>query len=41
VPEWAGGVGEQRRREPLHPPTDRDVVDLNPTLGQQLLDIAI
>src|SRR5215207_4256273 len=33
-------VGQQRR-EPQHPAVDRDMVDLDPALGQQLLDIAI
>jgi hypothetical protein len=40
VPERAGGVGEQRR-ESLHPPVHRHVVDLDATLSQQLLDIAV
>jgi hypothetical protein len=35
-----GGVGQQRC-EPLHPPVDRDVVDLDPTLGQELLEVAV
>jgi hypothetical protein len=40
VPARSGGVGQQRR-EPQHPPVDRDVVDLDTTLGQQLLDVAV
>ena len=36
----AGGVDELRG-EGLHPAVDRDVVDSNAALGQQLLDIAI
>jgi hypothetical protein len=35
-----GGVGEQRG-EPLHPPVDGDVVDVDAALGQQLLDVSI
>ena len=35
-----GGVSE-RRREPLHPPVHRHVIDLHTTLGQQLLRIPI
>jgi hypothetical protein len=35
-----GSLGEQRR-EPLHPPEDGDVVDLDATFGQQLLDVAV
>jgi hypothetical protein len=35
-----GGVGQQRR-EPLHPPVDRDVVDLDPSLGEEFLDVAV
>jgi hypothetical protein len=34
------GLGELRR-EALDPPIDRDVVDLDPTLGQQLLDVPV
>ena len=33
-------VGQQRR-EPLPPAVDRDVIDLDTSLGQQLLDIAV
>jgi hypothetical protein len=35
-----GGVGQQRR-EAHHPPVDGGVVDLDPALGKQLLDIAV
>jgi hypothetical protein len=35
-----GGVGQQRR-EPLHPPENRDVVHLDPAFDQQLLDVAV
>jgi hypothetical protein len=28
-------------REPLHPPVHGDVVDFDPTLGQEVLDIAV
>jgi hypothetical protein len=40
VPAGAGGLGQQRR-EPLYPAVDGDVVDLDPTLGEQFLDVAI
>ena len=40
VPTRPGGLGEQRR-EPRHPPVDRDVVDVHAALGQQLLDIPV
>jgi hypothetical protein len=40
VPAGPGGLGEQRR-EPLHPAVDRDVIDLDASLGEQLLDVAI
>jgi transposase IS116/IS110/IS902 family protein len=40
VAAWPCGVGQQRR-EPLHPPVDGDVVDLDAALGQQLLDVAV
>jgi hypothetical protein len=30
---WAGSLGQQRR-EPLHPPVDGDVVDLDTALGE-------
>jgi hypothetical protein len=36
----ASGIGEQWC-EALHPSEHGDVIDLDPTLGQQLLDIAI
>jgi hypothetical protein len=35
-----GRVGQQRC-EALHPPEHRDVIDLDPMLGQQLLDVPI
>jgi hypothetical protein len=31
----------QQRREPLHPPIDGDVVDLDATLSQELFDVAV
>jgi hypothetical protein len=34
------GLGQQRR-EPLHPPVDSDVVDLDTALGEQLLHVAV
>ena len=34
------GIREQRR-EPLHPPVHGDVVELDPTLGQEFLDVAV
>jgi hypothetical protein len=40
VPARAGGLGQQWR-EPLHPAVDGDVVDLDPTLGEELLDVAV
>jgi hypothetical protein len=40
VAAGASGLGQQRR-EPLDPPVDGDVVDLDATLGEQLLDIAV
>ena len=40
MPARAGGVGEQRR-EPLHPPVHRDVINVDAALGQQLLEIPI
>jgi hypothetical protein len=36
VPRRAGCVDEFGR-ERLHPPIDRDVIDLAPTFGEQLL----
>jgi hypothetical protein len=38
MPARPGGLGQQGR-EPLHPPIDGDVVDLDPALGEQFLDI--
>jgi hypothetical protein len=35
-----GGVDEERR-QPLHPPVHGDVIDLDPTLGQEIFDIAV
>jgi hypothetical protein len=35
------GSLDQQRREPLDPPVDRDVVDLDPALGKELFDIAV
>src|SRR5437773_2850788 len=35
-----GRVGQQRS-EPLHPPVDGDVVDLDATLDQQLFNISV
>jgi hypothetical protein len=34
------GLGDLRG-EALNPPEDRDVVDLDPTLGQELLDVPV
>ena len=39
MPTRPSGVGQQRREQ--HPAVDRDVVDLDPALGQQLLDVAV
>jgi hypothetical protein len=39
MPTWPGRLG-QLRRAPLHPPVDGDVVDLDPALGEQRLDVA-
>jgi hypothetical protein len=36
----ASGIDELWR-ERLHPPVHRDVIDLDPALGRQLLDIAV
>jgi hypothetical protein len=36
----SGGVEEQRR-EALHRPVDRDVVDIDTSLGEQLLDVPV
>jgi hypothetical protein len=35
MPAWPGGVGQQRR-EPLDPPINGDVVDLNAAFGEEL-----
>jgi hypothetical protein len=35
-----GGVGQQHS-EPLHPPEHGDVVDLDTTLNQEFLDVAV
>ena len=35
------GRVRKERREALHPPVHGHMIDLDPTLGQQLLDIAI
>jgi hypothetical protein len=40
VPARAGRVGEQQR-ESLHLPEHRDVIDFDPTLDQELLDVAM
>jgi hypothetical protein len=40
VPARAGGLGQQWR-ERLHPAVDGDVVDLDPALGEELLDVAV
>jgi hypothetical protein len=40
VPAWPGGIGQQRC-EPLDPAVDRDMVDLDAALGEQLFDVAI
>ena len=40
MPAGPGGVGKQRR-EPQHPPVDGHVVGLDPTLGQELLEVAV
>jgi hypothetical protein len=40
VPAGAGGLGQQRR-EPLHPSVDGDVVDLDPSFSQSLLNVAV
>ena len=39
----AAGPGslDQQRREPLDPPVDGDVVDLDAALGEQLLHVAV
>jgi hypothetical protein len=40
VPARPGRIGEPRR-EALHPPVHRDVIDLDTTLRQQFLNVAI
>ncbi|GAB3832564.1 hypothetical protein GCM10027610_024920 [Dactylosporangium cerinum] len=40
VPAEPGCVGQQRR-EPLHPPEDGDVVDLDTALEEEFFDVAI
>ncbi len=35
------GCLRELRCEPLDPPEDRDVVDLDPALGQELLDVPV
>src|SRR5680860_210665 len=40
VPTWPGRIREERG-EALNPPVDGDVVGLDPTLTEELLDIAI
>jgi hypothetical protein len=32
---------DQQRRDALHPPVDGDMVDLDTTLGEELLDVAV
>jgi hypothetical protein len=39
VPARSGG-GREEWRESLHPSVDRDLVDLDPTLTEELLDVA-
>jgi fluoroquinolone transport system permease protein len=36
----SGGLGQQRR-EPLHPPEDGDVVDLDTAFGEQFFDVPV
>jgi hypothetical protein len=33
MPAWSSGLGQQRR-EPLHPPVDRHVVNFDAAFGQ-------
>jgi hypothetical protein len=40
MPSESGSVREQRR-EPLHPPVDGDVIDLDTALDQQFLNVAV
>jgi hypothetical protein len=35
------GRVDQQRREALHPPIDRDVINLDPPLAEQLFDVAV
>jgi len=35
---WPGRLNQQRR-EALHPPVHRDVINLDAAFGQQLLDV--
>jgi hypothetical protein len=38
--DWPGSLGQQRR-EPKHPSIQRDVLDLDATLGEQRFDVAV
>jgi hypothetical protein len=40
VPEWSGSVVEEWG-EPLHPPVHRDVIDIDATFREQLLDVSV
>jgi len=40
VAPWSRGVDDQRR-EPLHPPIDRHMINVHSTLGEQLCNVAI
>jgi hypothetical protein len=40
VPTRPGGLGQQWR-EPQYPPVDRDVVNLDPALSEELFDVAV
>jgi hypothetical protein len=40
VPAGSGGLGQQRR-EPVHPPVDGDVVNLDTALGEEFLDVPV
>src|SRR4029453_15348822 len=40
MPAGPGGIGQQRR-EPLDPPVDGDVVNVEATLGEEFLDVAV
>jgi len=40
VPSRPGRV-DQQRGEPLHPPIERDVVDLDATLGEKLFEVPV